>query len=57
MEGPPFSVGIEEVCRRFQNRRTVAVLESRDVIEQEHGLRQRGLTSLMEHAFLIDSAE
>ena len=57
MEGPPFSVGIEEVRRRFANRRTVTVLESRDVVDQEHGLRQRGLTSLTEHAFLIRPTE
>ena len=56
-EGPPFSVGIDEVYRRFENRRSVTVLESRDVLEQEQGLRERGLTSLTEHAFLIRSAE
>jgi len=57
MEGPPFSVGIEEVYRRFENHRAVAVLESRDVLQQALELRRRGLTQLTEHAFLLGSAD
>jgi thiopurine S-methyltransferase len=57
MEGPPFSVGVEEVYRRFEDHRPVAVLESRDVLEQEPGLRRRGLTQLTEHAFLLGPAD
>ena len=56
-EGPPFSVGVDEVYRRFDNRRSVTVLESRNMLEQEHALRERGVTRLTEHAFLIGSAE
>ena len=57
MEGPPFSVGIEEIYRRFRDHRPVTVLESRDVLEQELGLRRRGLTQLTEHAFLLGPAD
>ena len=52
-EGPPFSVSVAEIRRRFEKHRAVSVLESRDVLEQETQLRQRGLTRLMEHAFLL----
>lgn len=54
-EGPPFSVGVAEIRRHFANRRAVSVLESRDVLAQETQLRERGLTRLMEHAFLLES--
>lgn len=53
-EGPPFSVGVEEIQRRFAGHRTVTVLESRDVLAQEAKLRSRGLTQLVEHAFLLE---
>ena len=56
-KGPPFSVGIEEVYQRFENRRAVTLLESRDVLEQELELRRRGLTQLTEHAFLLRSTD
>ena len=52
-KGPPFSVGIEEIYQRFEGHRAVSVLESRDVLNREAGLRKRGLTRLVEHAFLL----
>lgn len=55
MDGPPFSVSESEVRARFGGERHIEVLESREVIDQAPGLRQRGLSGLREHAFLLAS--
>jgi len=57
MNGPPFSVPVDEIRTRFAGRRVVHVLdEGRDILPEEPGLASRGLTALSEHAILLDSA-
>lgn len=56
MEGPPFSVSVDEVRDRFASRRPVQLLESRDIHAEDPGLASRGLTALTEHAVLIGRA-
>lgn len=53
MEGPPFSVTEEEVRGHFGDACAVECLASHEILEQEPGLRRRGLSRLGEHAFLI----
>ena len=53
IDGPPFSVGEEEVRALFTGRREVTRLESVDRLEDESRLAERGLTQLQEHAFLL----
>ena len=53
IDGPPFSVGEEEVRALFTGRREVTRLESVDRLENESRLAERGLTRLQEHAFLL----
>ena len=57
MDGPPFSVSESEVRARFGDERRVDLLESREVIAEAPGLRERGLSELREHAFLVASRE
>jgi len=57
MQGPPFSVGELEVRRHFGDACTVERLASHEIIEQEPGLRRRGLSRLGEHAFLLGPRE
>lgn len=52
MEGPPFCVDEAEVRALYENRYTVRHLESREVIEEKPIFRERGLDSMIEHAFL-----
>ena len=53
IEGPPFSVPEEEVRPLFETRRRVRHLAEEDIIERS-SLRQRGLTALHEHTWLIE---
>jgi thiopurine S-methyltransferase len=53
MNGPPFSVGEAEVRGHFDAWRVVEHLESREIIDEEPHLAERGLTHLTEHAFLL----
>ncbi len=53
MEGPPFSVEEEEVRALFDGAAKVQPLLSREILEEEPGLRQRGLSALREEAWLI----
>ena len=48
MNGPPFSVTEDEVNALYADKFSVQKLLYKDVIEEEHGLRNRGLTSLVE---------
>ncbi|MDX1434091.1 MAG: thiopurine S-methyltransferase, partial [Gammaproteobacteria bacterium] len=52
IEGPPFSVDANEVQALFAGRRRVELLESLDCLAEEPALAERGLTRLVEHAFL-----
>ena len=52
MNGPPFSVAEAEVRSLYESRYTVRQLESMEVIDKMPIFRERGLDSMIEHAFL-----
>ncbi|MCP5152268.1 MAG: thiopurine S-methyltransferase [Ectothiorhodospiraceae bacterium] len=52
-DGPPFSVDEAEVRDLFEPARRVERVESIDVLDTEPGLARRGLSRLVEHAFLV----
>ena len=55
MDGPPFNVTEAEVRRRFEERRRVEHLGAEQVIDGSGtGLKKRGLSSLIERAYLIE---
>ena len=53
MNGPPFSVTEDEVNALYADKFSVQKLLYKDVIEEEHGLRNRGLTSLVETVYKL----
>ena len=53
IDGPPFSVDEAEVRELYAGRREVTRLESLDRLEDESRLAERGMTQLVEHAFLL----
>lgn len=56
MKGPPFSVPETEVRRLYAGKADVTLLSRSDALAGDPGLRQRGLTSLVEHVFLLRGA-
>ena len=54
IEGPPFSVTPAEVQDYFRRAAGLTLLDSKNIIAEEPGLQRRGLTDLVEHAFLIE---
>lgn len=53
MSGPPFSVPKEEVERLYGKLFDVSVLEERERLEFSPSLKRRGVTSLIETAYLL----
>ncbi len=53
MNGPPFAVGEAEVRERFSPRYHVAHLETRDIIDKQPHFQQKGLPTLLAHAFIL----
>ena len=53
IDGPPFSIGVDEVRALYAGRRRVEVLETADRLAVEKRLVERGLTRLAEHAMLL----
>ena len=53
MEGPPFSVSVEEVHELFSPGFTVTQLERRDVLPENERFRERGLDRFMETVFRL----
>lgn len=53
MEGPPFSTSEERVTALFKDGYEVARLSARDVLDDHPGLKNRGLTGLMEIAYRL----
>jgi thiopurine S-methyltransferase len=53
MNGPPFSVPPSDVAVLFGQSCDIETLESQDALEAAAPLKSRGLTALMEHAFLM----
>ena len=54
MKGPPFSVPPEEVEERYAVRHRVQRLQSQDCLAAEPRFREKGLSRLDEHVFLIE---
>ena len=52
MEGPPYSVPAEEIENLFAPFASLKLLETCDILDDR--FRNKGLTSLLEHAFLIE---
>lgn len=52
-DGPPFPVTAEEVRMRFEKTHTLALLESRDALEDHPSFKQRGVSALIENVFLL----
>lgn len=52
IEGPPFPVSEQDIRELFGKRRRVQHLAEEDIIERSN-LRKRGVTQLVEHAYLI----
>ena len=53
MNGPPFSVTEEEVNDLYSENFTIQKLLVKNVIEEETGLRKRGLTALVETVYKL----
>ncbi|MGI9336572.1 MAG: thiopurine S-methyltransferase [Gammaproteobacteria bacterium] len=53
IEGPPFSVVPDEIRALFGSTHAVEHVDTRDALGDDDGLRERGLTELTEHAFLL----
>jgi thiopurine S-methyltransferase len=53
MDGPPFSVPVDEVYRLFQPEFTLDPLFQCNVLEENQKFREKGLTQLTEHAYLL----
>lgn len=53
MKGPPFSVTEDEVHALYSDNFSIQKLLFKDVIEEEAGLRKRGLTSLVETVYKL----
>lgn len=53
MNGPPFSVTEEEVHALYSENFSVQKLLTKNVIEEETGLRNRGLTALVETVYKL----
>jgi thiopurine S-methyltransferase len=57
MSGPPFSVPREEICRLFDAAFAIEHLHQFDVLEDNLKFREKGLTALSEHTFLLRRQE
>jgi thiopurine S-methyltransferase len=53
MNGPPFSVTEDEVNALYSDNFSVQKLLFKEVIEEEPGLKKRGLTSLVETVYKL----
>ena len=52
MEGPPYSIPVEEIESIFSPFGSLKLLETCDVLDDR--FRKKGLTHLLEHVFLIE---
>jgi thiopurine S-methyltransferase len=55
MDGPPFSVSMQEVDKLFSNYK-INRLESVEIIEKSKRFKDKGLESLLEHVFILESS-
>ena len=54
MNGPPFAVSPSEVSDLLDSHYRIKRLESASIIEQNQRFKERGLSSLFEHVFVIE---
>lgn len=54
MQGPPFSVEENEVRKLYERRFRVTSLLRKDILAENPRFRERGLTSLHEHVYLMN---
>lgn len=54
MSGPPFSVPEAEIRERFGGQWNVQLLERRDILAQQPGMRDEGLTALATVVYRLD---
>jgi thiopurine S-methyltransferase len=57
MNGPPFSVGYEEVIWHYAFDHIIEFLSDEDILQQEDKFRQRGLQQLTEWTFMMTRYE
>ncbi len=53
ISGPPFSTPLSQVVALFGDTHTIRLAESRDGLEQSQNLKQRGVTTLDESAYIL----
>ena len=53
MQGPPFSVQTPEVQSLYQNWCDVELLYREDILDREPGFRDKGLSRLQEHVYVL----
>lgn len=53
MSGPPFSVDEDEVRRLFGTNKDITQLLAEEILQDNENFRQRGLSSLIEHVYLL----
>lgn len=56
MDGPPFSVPVEKVLALFTPHRHVEHIETKDTLSEDARMRERGLSRLETHVFVIGAA-
>lgn len=54
MNGPPFAVSPEEVDTLFGQDKQITHLETASVLEQNKRFKERGITALLEHVFIVE---
>lgn len=54
MGGPPHSVPPEEVQQLFAKRLDITTLESKDILEESQRFKDKGVTQMNEHIFLLN---
>jgi len=55
MTGPPFSITEQEVMTLFNKHYKVKLIETNDILDDNDKFKQRGLKSLLEKVFLVNS--
>ncbi|HIL92116.1 MAG TPA: thiopurine S-methyltransferase [Cycloclasticus sp.] len=53
MNGPPHAVPPEEVQRLFAERFDIATMESKDILAESQRFKDKGITQMHEHVFLL----
>jgi thiopurine S-methyltransferase len=54
MEGPPFSVGSDEIYGYYQDAFSINLLQSDDILDERPRWREAGLSALVESVFRLD---